>query len=1437
MIRANGLPFLLTLLVLVCSSNAAQQYSVPKGFMPNKGQVLYGNQDSRKVVKYYAELGGVRVFFRDAGYSYVVFKYPDIDRHSRDYIEQLEKNPIQQFRVDVDFVGANQIATIEEQEQNTGFKNYYHTSIGEPVLGVSSYKQITYKNIYNGIDLKFTISETGLKYDFVVGVGADPSKIKMKYSEPITLSTFEDTRTNDLFLHTPVGDIVDQSPISIQEGKSISTSFKHNTDNTISFTFPLGYNTKKELVIDPAIVWSTYLGGTKDEQVIGTTLDNNDNFIVSGYTISMDFPMLGHSRDGVASTIDFLLVKFDKNGIYKWSVVEGGNNSDLFTSVTNDKVNDIYVTGFSKSTDLAFPGAPNPNLRGQNDVVIIKYNGNDGNKISGTFYGDAEEDNAYAIKLDSDGKVLVAGKTDSKDFPSTNGKYTVKMANTDGFLMKCEPTTFKIIWSTFYGGRDGDRLFSLSVDSKDNIYVVGDTRSPDLPGMNSNSMQATFSTLSNASDFAIVSFTKNGQQRWSTYFGAEGEEVAYSVDCRFDRVAVAGFVSSPFLKLYGKYHSEWTAFSDGFVLVLDTLGVPQWSTYIGGTMGDALNFIKIDKDTSVVAGGSTFSRDYPLLRPFIVNTKNSSPTNFDIVLTKFESTGKMLWSTFLGGNGDDQCENGFGDIDESGNVYVAFHTQSNNNIIKNQTYSYKGGLDAYITKLCMQYAEAKIILGDSVICEGNSSILSASAGLSNIKWSPGGENTPAITVTKAGKYFYTADAGTECTGLVSDTITITTRPGIVVKVDSSDKLQLCEGKTVKLFSKTKYKIYNWVDGNGSSVSTKDTLPVSTPGTYHLEVTDSTGCSGKSTSVTVTNFTKPNQAYRFIINGVVSVDSQLVYSNLCLGDIVEVTPLYATTSTALVVWKDNTLNAKYTITKNDSTFAIFTDEHNCQWTLPEVKFYFRQPSKPLVSGVDSTCVNSVVTLTATLANSPGIKYEWLTDGGSIVGSTDTSDVKIQWSTGGLKQIRVLGAKGVRCVDTSIVKTVFVQSGVSGKISAVGNTLLCENESVQLNAPDGFTGYQWNNTTATKSLTVTTPGQYFVQFQTTTGCFGYDTIIIGKRLVYTTSPVQNSFGSVTITNSSQQRLVIYNFSSEVMSLSGGLFDGRHYTIDSTQPPMQNGISPKDSLIVYVSFVPKNINTIRDTIKVTVNAPCADSVLFYLEGIGVGIPPKPQLRFRVHDVSIQPHQDTVHIPIDAWLEPNVATLSLDTLIFTLAYNPTIFHITKATKGNVTNEFYKRPQQSYATVRIPLTVLALAPQTVTEIIADVLIGDVERDSLFVASADVAPSSDKSVNTIGGNVIYSGLCKEGGTRLIGQSQSIAMMLKPNPGGDDVTITVHNSEKGFCTLTIYNTQGEEVWNNSWVALPMLQTEHRLQQQLPSGIYQVVCRTPSQIIQERLVIVR
>ena len=190
------------------------------------------------------------------------------------------------------------------------------------------------------------------------------------------------------------------------------------------------------------------MGGTKDEQIIGTTLDNNDNFIVSGYTISMDFPMLGHSRDGVASTIDFLLVKFDRNGIYKWSVVEGGNNSDLFTSVTNDKVNDIYVTGFSKSTDLAFPGAPNPNLRGQNDVVIIKYNGNDGNKISGTFYGDAEEDNAYAIKLDSDGKVLVAGKTDSKDFPSTNGKYTVKMANTDGFLMKCEPTTFKIIWST-----------------------------------------------------------------------------------------------------------------------------------------------------------------------------------------------------------------------------------------------------------------------------------------------------------------------------------------------------------------------------------------------------------------------------------------------------------------------------------------------------------------------------------------------------------------------------------------------------------------------------------------------------------------------------------------------------------------------------------------------------------------------------------------------------------------------------------------------------------------------------------------------------------------------------------------------------------------------------------------------------------------------------
>ncbi|MBL7975884.1 MAG: hypothetical protein JNJ85_13295, partial [Candidatus Kapabacteria bacterium] len=657
MIRANGLLFLLTLLVLLCSSNAAPQYSVPRGFMPNKGQVLYGNQDSRKVVKYYAELGGVRVFFRDAGYSYVVFKYPDIDRHSRDYIEQLEKNPIQQFRVDVDFVGANPIATIEEQEQNTGIKNYYHTSIGEPVLGVYSCKQITYKNIYNGIDLKFTISETGLKYDFVVGVGADPSKIKMKYSEPITLSTFEDTRTNELFLHTPVGDIVDQSPISIQEGKSISTSFKHNTDNTISFSFPLGYNTKKELVIDPAIVWSTYLGGSGNDNLQSMCIDKNNDIIVCGFTISADFPILGHTWIIDPTFVDFALAKFSSNGVYKWSTLDGGNREDVFMAVCTDIQNDVIVTGASKSTDLVFAGAQNPNNRGDNDAVIIKFLGTNGNKQYGTFYGGSTTDVGLSVKIDTEGKVVITGTTLSSDFPVNNGPYTVYMGKKDAFVMRCEPSNFKTIWSTFYGGFEDDYLVALALDDRNNVYLCGDTKSNSLPGINSQSLQPTLFTPG-FSDFLIVSFTKNGKQRWGTYFGGKDDDNANAIDFRFDKIAIAGYANSPFMKLFGKNSRDWSSFTDGYVLLLDTLGQAYWSTYCGGSMGDFYYMVKLDKDTSIVVAGNTFSTDYPIKQAVQSNIKNNSITNFDVVMTKFSASGFLMWSTYLGGNGDEQCTNG-----------------------------------------------------------------------------------------------------------------------------------------------------------------------------------------------------------------------------------------------------------------------------------------------------------------------------------------------------------------------------------------------------------------------------------------------------------------------------------------------------------------------------------------------------------------------------------------------------------------------------------------------------------------------------------------------------------------------------------------------------------------------------------------------------------
>ncbi|MCE7734090.1 MAG: hypothetical protein GPJ54_04370 [Candidatus Heimdallarchaeota archaeon] len=289
---------------------------------------------------------------------------------------------------------------------------------------------------------------------------------------------------------------------------------------------------------------------------------------------------------------------------------------------------------------------------------------------SNTLGGDNPKNTGISIGTDSQNNIIMGGGTTQDSFLVTTGAFqTDHSGNQDGFLSKLNENG-TILWSTFLGGSDLDVVTSLAVDSQDNIVVAGYSES-----INFHTTTGAFQEdFGGSRDIFLMKFTSSGELIWSTYVGGEKREGNYQrngegknrvlIDSN-DDIIVSGTTHSDNFPTLNAYQSvNEGGLSDAFLSKFKKSGELEWSTYLGGNGSEIGSDIAVDTKDNIVIVGRTESSNFPVLSAF---DSILSDEGTDAFISKFNTSGNLLWSTHQGGN---LCEGGCSEAANRANTVV-----------------------------------------------------------------------------------------------------------------------------------------------------------------------------------------------------------------------------------------------------------------------------------------------------------------------------------------------------------------------------------------------------------------------------------------------------------------------------------------------------------------------------------------------------------------------------------------------------------------------------------------------------------------------------------------------------------------------------------------------------------------------------------------------
>lgn len=613
-------------------------------------------------------------------------------------------------------VGANPAPQVAAREELPGKVNYFlGTDSSRWRTGVPTYGRVEYRGVYPGIDLVYYGNQRQLEYDFVVAPGANPRSIALTFegADRVVLDA-----GGELVLHVGGEQVRQHKPILYQEvngvRREVAGGYVLTGPRHVGFHVA-DYESRRPLIIDPVLSYSTYLGANGIDVTRGVAVDAAGNAYVAGHTLSTNFPTTaGAFQTRPAGDYDVFVAKLNAAGSgLVYSTYVGGSRNDVGNGIAVDGTGNAYVTGWTVSTDFPRPNAFQPIFGGDQDAFVFQLNPAGSRLVYGSYVGGRRRDVGNAIAVDGAGSAYLTGGTHSDNFPTTEGAFQREFGGpSDAFVTKVNPTGTGLSYSFYLGGtgfRDfgDDEGHGIAVDRQGNAYVTGETSSgnPDLPyrtfplvlpfqGQHGGNFYDAFVTKVNASGSGLL---------YSSFLGGNGYDYGRGITVDEDGNAyVTGESASPtFPTTPGAYQERPRGDRDAFVFKVSAVGGRLYGTFLGGRNRDAAWGIAVDRDGNAYVTGETASPsgDFPT-NPCAVQGGHGGGV-FDAFVAVLNGNGSRLrYFTFLGG---DQEDYSWGiALDRDAAVYVTGSTASPDFPTTPgafQTAYQRGGSDAFVTKL------------------------------------------------------------------------------------------------------------------------------------------------------------------------------------------------------------------------------------------------------------------------------------------------------------------------------------------------------------------------------------------------------------------------------------------------------------------------------------------------------------------------------------------------------------------------------------------------------------------------------------------------------------------------------------------------------------------------------------------------------------------
>lgn len=718
--RPITLAFLLIPFSIYSNVNSAKQIEniANSYFCKNDGQVVDQNKRPNLNVLYHLAKKTFNISLKHNSLSYDLYRKSSSENSSNNYSYEFH-------RIDISFLNSNNLSEINESKcTNKNLYNYLNSS--KKIEKIECFKEITYKNVYNNIDIEFYADiNKEFEYNFVLKKGSNLRDLQIKYSGQ--KSCF--IRNDSIFLETQLGQIIEAFPNIYDDLTKMKLNIHpviiKNSGNECIIGFNGHKKNENTIIIDPIpqTNWSEYFGNLGNDIINDLTTDNSGNIYAIGQTNSaFGIATAGAFHFSNVSIFDAAFIScFNSSGIQQW-----GTYFSLPVNLMQGKQielgksnNSIYIAG-STDASIATPGTYQVLFGGgglDGFIANISSNGSTLNWCSNIGTSDLDEITDLKIhRVNNIDYPIVSGFTNGNNFINQNNS---NAGGIDGFVIKLNSNGSNLIWHTYFGDQGNDLIYSFDINENTNaLFCVGETNSSALPFI----LSSFQSSRNGPSDGFITNLNlTTGAVNLSSFFGGDNNEIIsdIQIDQSDNTLYFCGWTNST----VGLSHSNNVIYApfklnikqgdqDNFIARMIPSLMPnslEWCSYLGGDdmefgnpfLGGTISLSSdnifhqtttLSLNTGTLLNCGAFNEPNDLF----INQFVSPPIYKDILISKISKFGFREYSKYYGGEKEEIGTSINFDL-QNNNIIFSGSTESSQNI--SNINLQQGGIDAMLTSV------------------------------------------------------------------------------------------------------------------------------------------------------------------------------------------------------------------------------------------------------------------------------------------------------------------------------------------------------------------------------------------------------------------------------------------------------------------------------------------------------------------------------------------------------------------------------------------------------------------------------------------------------------------------------------------------------------------------------------------------------------------